>query len=233
MNNGIRISFKNFNLLKNGKKILNNLDVEFVTGEKYLLAGENGAGKSSLLKCLLGLESKFKGKLFFKNESGEESVTLDELNVSFLPEVMALPEQAIVKNYIDSMKRLLKKENKFNGKIFSQYYQNFNINSFENKTFNELSKGMTKQVVLTIVLSSQFDILILDEPFEGLDINKKVLLTKFISDITNDKIVLVASHDFEFSKEWLTTTVILKDGSIAKTKKTSTIQEINEILEAI
>jgi ABC-2 type transport system ATP-binding protein len=184
------IEIEQLGLQKKKSLILNRINLELHAGQSYLLYGKNGAGKTSLLRCLSGLEKGFKGNIFYNGEVSHEQL------VTYLPDTYSLHDSTVIGKYIQSFRLLLESNGLFDEERFNQAYDMFNIHSFRDKNFGSLSKGMIKMVFITITLMKTSNLIVLDEPFEGLDITmKNSLLELLIDDVTKGKILIVSSHE--------------------------------------
>ena len=154
------------------KLILNNINYEFMPGYLYLISGENGSGKSTLIKILAKAISKSSGKIS------------DDINISYLPDKYNLPKLISTFNYLYSYS---------NDKELTKYYMNRYL--IPDKLILNLSKGNYQKIGIAMMLMNKADMYLLDEPFDGIDIDIKGLLKEDIKELINDnKIVIVVSH---------------------------------------
>ena len=169
------------NLRKRYKEneVLNSLTYTFEDGVHYLIKGENGIGKSTLLKSILR-QVKFDGECIVEGA------------ISYSPEDTIFPSFMSVKSFIKTFSTL-----NFDlaniDELIEGSLKEFNIEGFEKKMLGSLSKGQKMKVNLITALLTPSDILIMDEPLSGLDTDsKKVLLKK----LKNDKrLIIVISHE--------------------------------------
>lgn len=166
--------YKIENLIKEygNKLILNNISYEFKPGYLYMISGENGSGKSTLIKILAKAISKTSGKIS------------DDLDISYLPDKYNLPKLISVSNYLYSYS---------NDKKIVKYYMDRYL--IPDKLILNLSKGNYQKIGIIMLLMNNADIYLLDEPFDGLDIDIKEVLKEDIKKlINNNKIVIIVSH---------------------------------------
>lgn len=159
-------------------RAVNDLSFEIHEGEIFGLLGVNGAGKTTTFRMIMGLLDITEGKITLNDKKIDYSVT-DEIGFlteerSLLPSKTVL-EQAI---YYGVLKGLTEKEVE---KRLDKYLEEFNITEYKNKKIKELSKGNQQKIQFIISILHEPKLLILDEPFSGLDpINvemfKKVIL---------------------------------------------------------
>ncbi len=172
-------------------KVLDNVRMEVKKGTIYGLIGPNGAGKTTLINHINGVltpktgEITINGKNVYENEEIKQTV----LNISddwFYYSTFSIKEMA--KFYRDMYP-------KFNVDRYKAISQIFNID--EKRQIRKLSKGMKKQVAFWLSLSAMPDVLILDEPLDGLDpVMRKQVLNLVIADVADREMtVLVSSHN--------------------------------------
>ena len=169
------------NLRKRYKEheVLDSLSYTFYDGIHYLIKGENGTGKSTLLKCILR-QVKFDG----------DCIVLGR--ISYSPEDTIFPSYMSVKSFIKTFSTLNYEIENID-ELISSFLKEFNIEGFENKMLGSLSKGQKMKINLITALITPSDILILDEPLSGLDPDsKKVLLKKLKYD---NRLMIIISHE--------------------------------------
>lgn len=221
------IIIDNITLQKKNELVLNGISIEFKMGQSYLLYGKNGAGKTSLLRCLTGLEKSYKGNI----SSNDTSV---DKNITFLPDTYSLHDTIVVGTYIESFRLLFESNELFDDERFEKSYDLFNINSFRDKNFGSLSKGMTKMVFITITMMKKSNLIILDEPFEGLDIvMKKGLLELIMDEVSNGKLLIVSSHEIAEVYKQFDQLIGIKEGKITSILNRDEVSTYEELIHQI
>ena len=169
---------KNISYKINDRNILNNLTFKINLGELVKISGNNGSGKTTLLKIILGLTKQTKGTLL-KNSSE---------NICFLG------HKSTLKNYLTI------RENMFIQGVEVNSYnldllEKFNLKRHIDNSVGTLSFGQQKKLSLIRIFNSNEKILILDEPFVGLDEESKEFLRSFIeSKVKQNGTVIFTSH---------------------------------------
>jgi len=182
------------------KVALKPLNLEIRGGEIVALMGRNGAGKSSLIKSLLGVID-FEGKIK-KNANKIGYIPQDANDLLYHQSVAFECQQTDRDNNLP------------NGTTFKLLNQ-LTPNIKESSHPRDLSEGQRLALVLAIVLAPNPDLLILDEPTRGLDYSAKELLIKqLIARSESGAAVLIATHDVELVAELATRIVILADGDL-------------------
>ncbi|MCR5740852.1 MAG: ABC transporter ATP-binding protein [Gammaproteobacteria bacterium] len=161
------------------KEVLKDLSYSFVKGGHYLIKGENGIGKSTLLKSILN-QIKYRGEL---NIEGK---------ISYAPEDPILPSYMNVYSFIKTFSTLYE-DNKNIDKEIEEQLNLYKLKGYERKQLGSLSKGEKMKINIIQAILSKSDILLLDEPLSGLDKDSKKVLLKSIKEDT--RTVIVISHE--------------------------------------
>ncbi len=193
--------------LATDKTILSGINLTLESGLSYLLVGRIGAGKSSLMNCILGFEDRFEGSV---KTSADQEITK-----SFLPENFSVPDQVTGKDYLESFITIMKDANRFLEPEFESFIEEFGLDSYWEQPLGNLSKGMKKAVFLCITFMAQSDMIVLDEPFEGFDPVLKETISKNIKQRKEQgALVVVSSHEVESYVESFDVMLCIKKGII-------------------
>lgn len=166
-------SIKIRNLTKTYKKdIIKDFNLDIDTGV-VLLKGKNGAGKSTLIKCILGL-IKYKGSIQVNGQIG------------YIPENYLLPDYVKVDTFIKNIALLTNSE-------YKKYIIDFTLEDKLDEYIINLSKGMRQKLVIIQALIHDPDIIICDEPINGLDTTLQEGFIKILSKLKS-KTVIIATH---------------------------------------
>lgn len=163
--------FKDFKTLK----VIKNLSLNIEKGKTYVLLGENGSGKSTFLKLLVGLYKPTKG-----------TIKRNYKSFYYVPELLVYKDKIKVDKYLFRVTKLLNVKRDF------EKEEHFKIQT--KKYLNELSKGNQKKVLFYLATIKTNEILFLDEPFDGLD---KEIKLRFIDYINLNKNItyVISTHD--------------------------------------
>lgn len=163
------------------KVILENIKIEIDKPGVYGVIGKNGHGKTTLFKCIPGLE-KFQGNCTIN----EEKVLLQ--NTGWIPTEPTIYGELTAKEFYDFYAHLLDLKK-------TMFHPVFEVP--ENQLIREFSTGMKKKTYLNAVFQKEFLIYILDEPFNGLDLESNYLLMSYIRELAKTSIVFISSHILE------------------------------------
>lgn len=197
---------------KYGKKeALKDVDLVFHNGI-YGLLGHNGAGKSTLIRILCGILEYDEGEIFFNNQDINKIQKKYRSIIGYMPQQQTIDSQYTVESFLYYMAAL--KEIKKPKKKINELMQMLNLKDIKKKKLNSLSGGMKQRVLIAQALLNDPKILFLDEPTAGLDPIERRNFRNIISSISNDKIIILATHvmsDIEFIAEKI---IMMKDGVV-------------------
>ena len=183
----------------NNHKALNNIDLKVKKGTIFGLLGPNGAGKTTLIRIL---------NQILQADSGTIKINGELLNqkhiysIGYLPEErglykkMKVGEQSI---YLAQLKGLSKKEAK---EKLNYWFNKFNISNWWNKKIEDLSKGMAQKIQFITTILHEPELLILDEPFSGLDPSNSQLIKEEILNLKkNNTSIVLSTHNMNSVEE--------------------------------
>ena len=187
---------------------LHNVSMELRTGELLALLGPNGAGKTTLVRMLLGLASPDAGRVSVFGADPRQSSVADRCGAML--QVSRVPETLKVREHID---------------LFSSYYPNplpmaetfkiAGLDGFKDRLFGELSGGQKQRVLFGIAICGDPDLLFLDEPTVGLDVEaRRLMWAQIRSLISRGKTVLLTTHYLNEADALADRILVLQQGSI-------------------
>lgn len=174
------IIINNINKSYGDVEVLKNFSAVFTQGETYYISGDSGKGKTTLLRILMGLE---------KVESGE-IVGLDSMKVS-----VVFQEDRLIQR-VNAMGNISLVSDKSHKEI-TEYLKIFGLGGFEKCKIEELSGGMKRRVAILRGLLSDSHLLLLDEPFKGLDPTIKGVVIEQVRELSKGKTVILTTHNQE------------------------------------
>ena len=196
-------------------EVLKNISFELKPGNIYGLVGENGAGKTTLFRCLAGLE-KHTGSI-----NTHFNVPLKNITGYLPAELYFLP-------YItgeEHLELIIRARNKSIETTKTHNVFNLPLHQFA----SEYSTGMQKKLALTGILLQENQIFILDEPFNGVDIQSNQLITEILTLLkSKGKTIILSSHIFSTLHEVCDTLFHLREGKIVQTAEKSEFHQIEQ-----
>lgn len=204
-------------------KAVNDLSFEVKEGEIFGLLGVNGAGKTTTFRMIIGLLDKTEGNITLNDKKIDYSIS-DE--IGFLTEERSLlPSKTVLEQAIfyGTLKGLNEKEIE---KRLDKYLEKFNILEYKYKKIKELSKGNQQKIQFIISIIHEPKLLILDEPFSGLDpINVEMFKKEILRLKNKGTIIIFSSHMMSHIEYFCDSLIILVKGNTVLKGKLTKIKE--------
>ena len=182
------------------KQVLNSIDLEFKKGKIYGIVGENGAGKTTLFRCISGLES-YKGNILSDFTELKDHLGLLLTEPYFFSKITGKEYIQLLANARQTEITKIENKNIF-GLPLNQYASTY-------------STGMKKKLALTAILLQENNVFILDEPFNGVDIQSNLIITEIIKRFKKlEKTVIISSHIFSTLENTCDEIYLMKNGEI-------------------
>ncbi|WP_443945546.1 ATP-binding cassette domain-containing protein [Pedobacter sp. AW1-32] len=217
----IKIDNLNFWYSK-GKPLFKNLSMQLSAGHIYGLLGKNGAGKSTLLKNLAGLVYPQSGSLMVLGSDPRKRQPELLSKICFIPEEFDLPPVK-VKTYLKANTPFF--EN-FDHTYFNRLLSEFDIP--DDHSLTNMSYGQKKKFIIAFGLATQANLIIMDEPTNGLDIPSKAQFRKIMaSALTDDRCIIISTHQVRDLDNLIDTIIMLDDNDVALQ---ASVDEITEKL---
>ena len=179
-----------------GNEILHNINLNVEKGDFISLLGPSGCGKSTLLKSIAGLNDLEEGKIILFGEEIQDIVPEKRGTVIVFQDLRLFPHLSVEKNISFSMdlKKVPKKQQK---EIVKKLLKDVQLEGFENRRIREMSGGQLQRVALARALASNPKILLLDEPFSGLDEKLREEMGKLVKKLQreNKMTMILVTHD--------------------------------------
>lgn len=191
---------------------VNDISFELETGKMLGFLGRNGAGKTTTFRMILGLTEPSEGEIHF---NGHKINTSNYNEIGYLPEERGLHAKLKVVDeltYLATLKGMNKKDIK---KAIDYWLDRFQITEHRDKKIESLSKGNQQKVQLLASMIHEPQLLILDEPFSGLDPVNVELLKKAVIDLNQQGTTIIfSSHRMEHIEELCDDVCILNRGQM-------------------
>ena len=189
---------------------VNNLSFTVDDGEIFGLLGENGAGKTTTFRIIMGLLEPNSGSVLLNHEKIDYSKT-DK--IGFVTEERSLLTKLSVQEQIEFYATLKGMEKQEIDKKLDEWLEKFEITGYKNRKIKELSKGNQQKIQFISAVIHEPKLLILDEPFTGLDPINVKLMKEAIIDLKNKGCsIIFSSHQMEYIEDFCEKLVILVKG---------------------
>lgn len=206
--------------------IVNNLTFDVREGEIVGLLGHNGAGKTTTFKMLLGLVNITKGEAYIngKKVPSKES----RIGVGFLPELQLHPAHLTVYEYIKYYCKIVGKC--IEDKELEGYLRKVGMYEAKDKLLISCSKGMRQRADIARLLALNCKVLMLDEPFSGLDPSGQLMLKNILLAMKKEgKTIVVNSHAASTLDELVDRVIFMKKGEIVAQGKLDELLSTNQV----
>ena len=218
------IEIKNFTKKFGNKVAVNNLELEIKDGELFSFIGHNGAGKTTTIKAMVGINSIEVGDIKINGVSIKENPLEAKKKFAYIPDNPDIYEGLTGSQYLNFIADMFEVKSEDRNKIIREYAQIFEIDKDLNSLISSYSHGMKQKLVIISALVHSPEVLILDEPFVGLDPMAALKVKNILRDFCGKGgIVFLTSHVLEVVEKISDRVAIIKDGEI---KALGTVKEI-------
>ena len=206
------LELKNIEKSFGEKKVLTGVSFKAEGSKAFGLLGRNGAGKTTSIRILMDVFPANSGEVLIDGQP----IDYNKIGIGYLPEERGLyPKKIIIDQltYFAELKGMSRKEAV---KSVDYWLERLGMTEYRNKKLETLSKGNQQKIQLITALAHDPDIVILDEPFSGLDPVNAMLLKDVVKEqISKGKIVLFSSHQMSYIEEFCDSIAILNNGVVA------------------
>lgn len=208
----MKLELKNIYKSFGEKQVLNDISFSVEGGKAFGLLGRNGAGKTTTIRILMNVFPANSGEILFN----DKPINHSDISFGYLPEERGLyPKKTIIEQlvYFAELKGM---KHSAAVKSVDYWLDRLDMTEHRNKRLDTLSKGNQQKIQLITALSHDPAIVILDEPFSGLDPVNAMLLKDVVKEqISLGKIVLFSSHQMSYIEEFCDSIAIINDGKVA------------------
>jgi ABC-2 type transport system ATP-binding protein len=198
-----------------GIPVVSNVSFVAPAGEVTGYLGPNGSGKSTTLKMITGLIEPSAGEILFNGEPISRDRTRHKQRLGYVPEEPHLYPHLSGAEYLEMVGQLRALPERALAQKIEGFLRLFLLHGDRDVPLGSYSKGMRQKILLTAALLHNPDLILLDEPFSGLDVNAALILRDLISRLAaRGKVVLLSSHEMETVERVSSRVVILHKGRI-------------------
>ena len=210
------IKIENLSKKFNSKKILNDITIDF-QNKTYGLLGENGAGKTTIIRCITGMYSNYTGKI---------TVTDKNKQIGYLPQNFGAFKELTVNDMMLFFANQKGLPIKSAVKEIPNLIELVNLSDKANTKVGKLSGGMVRRLGIAQALLGNPDIIVFDEPTAGLDPEERLRFKNIIEKIKKEKTVIISTHIVEDVDALCDEIAIVKNGRIIECNSTKGIKNI-------
>ena len=194
------------------KKVLTGVSFKAEGGKAFGLLGRNGAGKTTSIRILMDVFPANSGEVLIDGQP----IDYNKIGIGYLPEERGLYPKKIIVDQLTYFAELKGMGRKAAVQSIDYWLGRLGMTEYRNKKLETLSKGNQQKIQLITALAHDPDIIILDEPFSGLDPVNAMLLKDVVKEqISKGKIVLFSSHQMSYIEEFCDSIAILNNGVVA------------------
>ena len=206
------LELKNIEKSFGEKKVLTGVSFKAEGGKAFGLLGRNGAGKTTSIRILMDVFPANSGEVLIDGHL----IDYSKIGIGYLPEERGLYPKKIIVDQLTYFAELKGMSHKEAVKSIDYWLDRLGMTEYRNKKLETLSKGNQQKIQLITALAHDPDIIILDEPFSGLDPVNAMLLKDVVKEqIAKGKIVLFSSHQMSYIEEFCDSIAILNNGVVA------------------
>ncbi len=208
------ISVKNLSKFYDHFKAVDNLSFDIAPGNIVGFLGPNGAGKSTTMKMLTGFLPPSEGEIFIKERSIDSDAKAIQRDIGYLPEGAPAYGDMTVWQFLHFIADVRRLKGAHRKERLYDVIHRVELSDVLNRPIDNLSKGFKRRVGLAQAILHDPDILILDEPTDGLDPNQKHHVRQLIEDLSREKIVIISTHILEEVAAVCNRVMIIADGQL-------------------
>jgi ABC-2 type transport system ATP-binding protein len=206
---------------------VNGVSFQIRPGEILGYLGPNGAGKSTTVKMLTGIIEPSEGQIFYNGVSVYDDFPAFQRRIGYVPEEPHLYPHLTGREYLQLVGRLRGMPRSYLEPKIDQFLRLFALYSDGHAPLSSYSKGMRQKILLSGALLHNPDILILDEPFSGLDVTSAMVVRSLLKRLADEgKMIFYSSHVLEVVEKVCSTVLILRKGQVVAYDSISHLQEM-------
>lgn len=219
---------------KGSNKGVTDICLEIEAGDIYAFIGHNGAGKTTTIKCVAGIHDFDSGKILIDGSSIQENPLLCKSRFAYIPDNPDLYEYLTGIQYLNFIADVFNVPARIREELIGRYGNEFEITSSLGDLISTYSHGMKQKLAIISALIHQPKLLILDEPFVGLDPKASVILKNIMREICDGGgAIFFSTHVLDVAERLCNKVAIIKDGSLIASGSMEEILKQGESLESI
>jgi ABC-2 type transport system ATP-binding protein len=194
------------------KEVLKNINLKVERGEIVCLLGKNGAGKTSLLNIISSINPMNSGEVFISGFNILEEPYKAKNHLGYVADETNIFGYLTGAEFLKFVTDIYKIKD--SGTIIKRYVELFNLDDDINKLISSYSLGMKRKIMIISCLIHSPDVIIMDEPSNGLDIDVRPVLFEELKRLSKTKAILISTHEEKIVETLCDKVAIIKDGEI-------------------
>lgn len=216
---------------KGGKKAVDDLNLTIESGDIYGFIGHNGAGKTTTLKAIAGIHSFEEGDILIDGISVRQNPLACKQITAYIPDNPDLYEYLTGIQYLNFIADIFQISGSVREQRIKKYSDEFELTNALGDLISSYSHGMKQKLAIISALLHEPKLLLLDEPFVGLDPKASVILKRLMKEMCkNGSAIFFSTHVLEVAEKLCSKVAIIKDGRLVLSGKTEDVIQ-NESLE--
>jgi len=206
---------------KGSKKAVSNLNIEVAAGDIFGFIGHNGAGKTTTLKCIMGILDFEEGEIFIDNHSVKSDEMYCKKISAYIPDNPDLYDYLTGIQYLNFIADIYQVSKNIRTSLIKKYADMLEITASLGDLISTYSHGMKQKLALISALIHSPKLLILDEPFVGLDPKAALMLKNLMRELCeNGSAIFFSTHVLDVAEKLCNKIAIIKDGKLVVSGKT-------------
>ena len=210
------------------KRVLHGLNFEIAKGSINVLIGPNGAVKTTLIRCMVGLATPFAGRVLFNNQDVHLNPVLAHQNMGYLPDFFGLYDALTVRQCLTYAALSQGVSEDKVSEMVKLTAERLFLKERIDDLAGDLSRGLRQKLAIAQAIIHQPEFLVLDEPASGLDPDARLELSKLFKQLRKEGMTLVvSSHILAELDDYATDMIVLKEGRLVGSKDVAAREAIS------